>query len=70
MIDRLVIVILLLGLVALVCLGGVIYLAAHSLSVPDVLVATAGAAVGALGSVLTLTRPATPEERRVERVTG
>jgi hypothetical protein len=56
MIDRLVLVIILLGVVALTCLGGVIFLAAHSLSIPDVLVATAGAAVGALGSVLTLTR--------------
>lgn len=45
-------VIVALSVVALVCLGGVIYLAARQLGVPDVLVATAGAAVGALGSIL------------------
>jgi ABC-type enterobactin transport system permease subunit len=50
--DRFLVVILTLGVVALVCLGGVIYLAAQSLGVPDVLVATTGAAVGALGSIL------------------
>lgn len=50
--DRVVLVILTLGVVALVCLSGVIYLAAHQLAVPDVLVATTGAAVGALGSLL------------------
>lgn len=53
MIDRLVLVIIVLAAVALVCLCGVIYLAAHSLSIPDVLVATTGAAVGSLGSLLT-----------------
>ena len=42
--DRVVLVILTLGVVALVCLSGVIYLAAHQLAVPDVLVATTGAA--------------------------
>lgn len=50
--DRILVVIVALTTVALVCLGGVIYLAAHQLGVPDVLVATAGAAVGALGSIL------------------
>lgn len=50
--DRVVLVILTLGVVALVCLGGVIYLSANQLGVPDVLVATTGAAVGALGSLL------------------
>lgn len=51
-VDRVVLVIITLGLVALVCLGGVIYLAARTLGVPDVLVATTGASVGALGSLL------------------
>jgi ABC-type enterobactin transport system permease subunit len=50
--DRVVLVIVSLTVVALVCLGGVIYLAAQQLGVPDVLVATTGAAVGALGSLL------------------
>lgn len=50
--DRFLVVILALATIALVCLGGVIYLAAESLGVPDVLVATTGAAVGALGSIL------------------
>jgi ABC-type enterobactin transport system permease subunit len=51
-VDRIMLVIVALSVVALVCLGGVIYLAARQLGVPDVLVATAGAAVGALGSIL------------------
>lgn len=38
--------------VALVCLGGVIYLSAAGAAVPDVLVATTGAAVGSLGTLL------------------
>lgn len=50
--DRFLVVIVALCVIALVCLSGVIYLAAHSLGVPDVLVATTGAAVGALGSIL------------------
>lgn len=37
---------------AVVCLAGVIYLAAHQLGIPDVLVATTGAAVGSLGTLL------------------
>lgn len=53
--DNLKLVILTLGVVALVCLGGVIYLAARTLGIPDVLVATAGASVGALGSLLVRT---------------
>lgn len=69
MMDRLVLVILLLGIVALVCLGGVIYLAAASLSIPDVLVATTGAAVGSLGSLLTAAS-LRDEQRRVDRITG
>lgn len=56
--DRILVVILALSVVALVCLGGVIYLSAQQLGVPDVLVATAGAAVGALGSILA--RPTSP----------
>jgi hypothetical protein len=50
--DRVLLVILFLGTVALVCLAGVIYLAAHGVNPPDVLVATTGASVGALGTVL------------------
>lgn len=41
-----------LSVIALVCLGGVIYLAGRGLGVPDVLVATAGASVGSLGTLL------------------
>lgn len=41
-----------LAVIALVCLGGVIYLAGRGLGVPDVLVATAGASVGSLGTLL------------------
>lgn len=69
MIDRLVLVIVLLGVVALVCLGGVIYLAAASLSIPDVLVATTGAAVGSLGSLLTAAGLSTPTTHQ-GRITG
>jgi ABC-type enterobactin transport system permease subunit len=65
--DRLVLVIILLGTVALVCLGGVIFLAASSLSIPDVLVATTGAAVGSLGSLI-VTGVSAPA--RVDRITG
>lgn len=55
--DRLqLVVVLALAVVAILCLCGVIYLAARGLSVPDVLVATAGAAVGSLGTVLTMRR--------------
>lgn len=50
--NRVLVVIMALATIALVCLGGVIYLAARALNVPDVLVATTGAAVGALGAVL------------------
>lgn len=71
MIDRLVLVILLLGVVALVCLSGVIFLASSSLPIPDVLVATTGAAVGSLGSLLTAAVLRDDEaQRRVERITG
>jgi hypothetical protein len=48
-----------LGLVAFGCLGGIIYLAAHQLSVPDVLVGTLGATVGSIGTIL-VARPSSP----------
>lgn len=54
------VVILALAGITLLCLGGVIYLAAHSVTVPDVLVATTGVAVGALGSILTARSNAGP----------
>ena len=52
MFSNLTLALLILGLVALVCLSGVIYLAAHAMGVPDVLVATTGAAIGSIGSIL------------------
>lgn len=58
--DRILVVLLALTTVALVCLGGVIYLAAHQLGIPDVLVATTGASVGSLGTILTLQRNTSP----------
>lgn len=69
MIDRLTLVIIVLGLIALVCLSGVIYLAAANpaRSIPDVLVATTGAAVGSLGSLLAASLSS---ERRADRITG
>lgn len=41
-----------LAVIALVCLSGVIYLAGSGASIPDVLVATTGASVGSLGTLL------------------
>lgn len=52
MFSNLTLALAILGLVALVCLGGVIYLAASALSIPDVLVGTTGAAIGSIGSIL------------------
>lgn len=45
-------VVLVLALVALLCIGGVIYLIATDHAAPDVLVGTLGVAVGALAGVL------------------
>lgn len=49
-----------LTVIALVCLGGVIYLSGTDHATPDVLVATAGAAVGSLGTLLARTIPSGP----------
>lgn len=50
-------VILVLGLLGLVDLGGIIYLAARQVSIPDALVGTLGAAVTGLAAVLAGRRP-------------
>ena len=48
-------VILFLGTLALVSLGGVIYLQAGGYSIPDVLVATTSGSLSALGAILAKT---------------
>lgn len=53
-------VIIFLGTLAIVSLAGVIYLVAIERSVPDVLVATVSASIGALGAILAKTSEVTP----------
>lgn len=57
MTDRLVLVVVVaLASIAVLCLSAVTYLAAQQLGIPDVLVATTGASVGSLGSILAVQR--------------
>lgn len=48
-------VILFLGVALLACLGLIAFLVLNDKNIPDVFVATTGAAIGALGSILTVT---------------